>query len=389
MIDKVKQLIGVSLQWIGRNNRFKRLVENPEPIHILFCMTDHYEPGSGGVSDEEAKGRVDRLITEYPKLTENHKDSNGRKPVRTWFIPPHYHEHNFLNEVVTLCAQGYGEIELHLHHGKECPDTSENLKKTLNLCVEEYSKLGIFGTVNGVKQYGFIHGDWALSNSRNNHYCGVNDEISILKETGCYADYTFPSPNEATPKQSNSIYYAKDDPLKPKSHDTGVEVEVGGFTEGDLMIIQGPLYPYFKSKKPWSLRISGDDIDGYPKMNKRRIDSCIRTGISVKGKENWIIVKMHTHGATDGDAVLGDEMDRIFTYLESKYNDKKNFLLHYVSARELYNVIKALEDGEEGDNPKEFFDYLVKPPAYKPDYSVSSGSAELLECVSKTYSRNK
>lgn len=386
MLDKIKQLIKVSSQWALRYNRFKRLVKSPQPIHVLFCMTDHYEPGSGGVSGAESKARVRRLLTDYPKLSDGHLDSDGRKPVRTWFIPPHYHDHNFLNDVTKLCADGYGEIELHLHHGKECPDTSENLKKTLELCIEEYSKLGIFGTVDGQKKYGFIHGDWALDNSRNNQFCGVNDEISVLKETGCYADYTFPSPNEASPRQMNSIFYATDDPLEPKSHDRGDKVEVGGLKKDDLMIIQGPLYPYFKNAKPWSLRISGDDIDGQPKINGHRLDSCIRTGVSVKGKENWIIVKMHTHGATDGDAVLGDEMDEIFTHLESNYNDKEKFFLHYLSARELYNVIKALENGEQGEDPAQYYDYVVKPPTYQPNDSVRCASDELQQCVSKTYS---
>lgn len=385
MIRKIVDLFKITFFWCFRYFKFKRLLAKKETVHILFCMTDHYEPGSGGVSEEEAKGRVQRLLVDYPDLVRNHADGQGRKPVRSWFIPPHYHHHDYLNDVAKLCAEGYGEIELHLHHGKECPDTSENLKRTLELCIEEYSRYGIFGTLNGQKVYGFIHGDWALDNSRNNKFCGVNDEISILKETGCYADYTFPAPNEACPDQANSIFYAKDDPEKPKSHNTGIEVEVGKPASGDLMIVQGPKYPYFKSSKPWSLRISGDDIDGYPPVDGHRLDSCIRTGIRVKGKDNWIVVKMHTHGATDGDAVLGKEMDEVFHHLESKYNDGEKFNLHYVTARELYNVIKAAEAGEESENPSKYYDYLVKPPKYQPDYSVSCASDELQERVARTY----
>ncbi len=52
--------------------------------------------------------------------------------------------------------------------------------------------------------------------------CGINNELLILKETGCYADFTFPSaPHPTQPSTINSIYYAKDDPLAPNSHNTG------------------------------------------------------------------------------------------------------------------------------------------------------------------------
>lgn len=84
-----------------------------------------------------------------------------------------------------------------------------------------------------------------MDNSRNNHYCGVNDEVRILSKTGCYADFTFPCFNKATPSQINSIYYAKDDIYKPKSHDTGIEVTRGRPKQGDLMIIQGPMHAQF------------------------------------------------------------------------------------------------------------------------------------------------
>ncbi|MEJ7636728.1 MAG: hypothetical protein WKF75_01760 [Singulisphaera sp.] len=50
----------------------------------------------------------------------------------------------------------------------------------------------------------------------------VNNEIDVLRETGCYADFTLPSaPSPTQTRQINSIYYASDDPRRPKSHDRG------------------------------------------------------------------------------------------------------------------------------------------------------------------------
>jgi hypothetical protein len=53
----------------------------------------------------------------------------------------------------------------------------------------------------------------------------------------------------------------------------------------------------------------------------------------------------------------------MFTYLEENYNDGENYKLHYVSARELYNIVKAAEDSRHGD-PHEFRDYRVDKPGY-------------------------
>ncbi len=357
----------------------------PAPVHVLFCLVDHFEPGHGNVPFEVERGRMNELLFRYPALVEKHRDSSGTKPKRTWFFPPHYHRNGNLRQLVSLCQKGFGEIELHLHHGKTKPDTAENLEKTILHCVEEYSCFGIFGTEGGVKKYGFIHGDWALDNSLNGEYCGVNNEIDVLIKTGCYADFTFPSLIRSNPLQLNSIYYAHDHPMKPKSYNFGLRAKVGRMPKGGLLIIQGPTYPYFLNQKASGLRVFGDAINGQPKVTDGRIACWIRTGIHVQGKRNWIVLKMHTHGATASEAVLGREIDRIFTCLEKTYNDGKRYNLHYVTARELYNIIKAAEAGEPSDNPEEFRDYRVDPPVYDSTPDVTESSERLRSLVGKTY----
>jgi hypothetical protein len=348
-------------------------------------MVDHYEPGTGKVSKEVELRNVDELLDKYPTLVEGHKDFCGNVHRRTWFFPPHYHRNNNLKKLVSLCEQGYGEIELHLHHGKTQPDTVENLKNTILQCIEEYSRFGIFGENDGNKKYGFIHGDWALDNSRGGRFCGVNNELSILKETGCYADFTHPSIVETNPSLINSIYYAIDDPHKPKSYDSGERVKRNGKEYGDLMMIQGPIHPFWLSKKPWSLRAIGDAINGFPPTNKRRINAWVKTNIHVQGKNDFIFIKTHTHGAVDSSAVLGPEMEEILNYLESKYNDGHNYILHYVTARELYNIIKAIEGGENLNNPEAYRNYNISKPNYNSSVDISEASDKLKQLVSKTY----
>jgi hypothetical protein len=87
----------------------------------------------------------------------------------------------------------------------------------------------------------------------------------------------------------------------------------------------------------------------------------------VKGKEDWIFIKVHCHGTqeSDIDALLGNGADEMYTYLEKMYNDGNNFCLHYVTAREVFNIIKAAENGLTG-SPNQYRDYII--PRYKNSY---------------------
>jgi hypothetical protein len=356
------------------------------PIHVMFCMADHYEPGTGGLAANEEQARVAELVSAYPKLVDGHHDHDGRIPGRTWFFPPHYHRYGNLRALVALCERGYGEVELHLHHGKTQPDTEANLRATLLQTIAEYQQFGIFGTDNNQRRrYGFIHGDWALDNSRHNQYCGVNSELSVLRETGCYADFTFPSSDvpHANPKR---IFFADDDPQRPRSHATGREARVGGGTEGDLLLVTGPVHPYFLSGRRLGLRMIGDAVtNDAVGIDSRRIDQWVRTAIHVAGRRNWVFIKTHTHGATGAPVVLGPPLDAAFTYLESKYNDGDRYILHYVTTREMYNIIRAAIAGESGENPNLYRDYVVKAPRYDASLGITEASPKLQALVNQTY----
>jgi hypothetical protein len=372
------------VRWSGRiaKDRFAR---SEGPIHILFCMVDHYEPGTGKAGFSQERARMEQLLSNYPKLADAHRDSDNGRPKRTWFFPPHYHRNGNLRDLVSLCEQGYGEIELHLHHGKAEPDTAENLRETIEQTLREYRAFGIFGTENGAARYGFIHGDWALDNSRRNQFCGVNSEISILRDTGCYADFTFPSMNEANPRKVNAVFYATDDPGKPKSHDRGRDAGSHSNPGGDLMIVQGPIHPYFVRSGIGGLRMIGDAVDETLGIAGDRIDMWVRTAVHVEGKRNWVLIKVHTHGAEDAAVVLGRPMEEAFSYMEQHYNDGKRYCLHYVTARELYNIIKAIESGQAGDQPGIYRDFKIAPPGYESTVNAPEASDRLRALIAKTY----
>jgi len=60
-------------------------------------------------------------------------------------------------------------------------------------------------------------------------------------------------------------------------------------------------------------------------------------------------------------------------------------LIQYVTARELYNIIKAAEAGKSEDNPEAYRDYEIKPPVYIPTVEISKSSDKLEKLIFKTY----
>jgi len=94
-----------------------------------------------------------------------------------------------------------------------------------------------------------------------------------------------------------------------------------------------------------------------------RVDAWVKTGIHVQGRPEWVFVKVHTHGTQerDMDTLLGDPMHAMHDHLETTYNDGQRHVLHYVTSREMYNIIKAAEAGMQG-NPARYRDFELPPP---------------------------
>jgi len=198
-------------------------------VHLLLCIADHFEPKRDGVSPAVARARVDRWIHDFPRLFGAFRDSDCRPPRHTFFYPIDEYEPAHVEALASLCRAGFGEVEVHLHHEG---DTADQLREQLLWFKEQLSaRHGLLPRrrESGDRAYGFIHGNWALDNSRpDGRCCGVNNELDILRETGCYADFTLPSaPSPTQTRKINSIYYATDDPRRPKSHDAGIDVGAG------------------------------------------------------------------------------------------------------------------------------------------------------------------
>lgn len=355
--------------WLGDYLKRRRPPTGSGPVHVMFCFVDHYEPGWGRPTREIETQRVRAWCERYPALADRHRDADGRPPQHTFFYPEEEYRPEHLDALSQLCADGYGEIEVHLHHDH---DTEQGLREKIERFVDVLHRRHGALPVDprtGRPVFGFIHGNWCLDNSRSDgRWCGVDNEIVVLRDLGCYADFTLPSaPSDTQTAKVNAIYYATDDPDRPKSHDRGVDVRAGGTPSGDLMIVQGPLALNWRRRK-WGLlpRIENADVRAGDPPVPERIDLWIRQHVHVVGRPDWIFVKVHTHGTQDRDidTLLGDPVDRMFTHLESRYNDGQRHVLHYVTARELFNIAKAAEAGHDG-NPGDFRDFMLPPPPHR------------------------
>jgi hypothetical protein len=97
-----------------------------------------------------------------------------------------------------------------------------------------------------------------------------------------------------------------------------------------------------------------------------------------------VFVKVHTHSAGDAPVVLGKPVDDPFLYLEENYNDGEKYRLHYVTVRELYNIVKAAEAGKPGSNPSAYRDYRIQPPSYNPSTGAAKASTRLKALIART-----
>ncbi len=317
--------------------------------HIIFFIADHFEPA--GYDIESLK----IYFAGYKALMTRHGDSYGNYPKFTWFYRDG--ETGAAGLLAEMSRSGLGEAELHLHHGRGTENAAANDAGRLADLINSRVKFLRGSVGSGEKRYGFIHGMWALDNSRGGEYCGVNNELQVLRETGCFADFTFPAWGDMQPAKVNSIYYAKDDPLRAKSYNTGIDAAVGQRPEADLLIFEGPAGS--------ALEILLDKN----KLDTALINSWVKARISVAGRDEWIFVKTNIHSLGTGhkEKIFDVKIfDTLFSYLEQAFDDGKRYRLHYATAREAYNIVRAAEDGREGD-PEDNKDHLIRPYAIVSD----------------------
>lgn len=326
-------------------------IHDDKPVHVFIAVCDHYEPEWSRPTPTTSIARVQRWVDEYPRLFEQFRDSSGRPPLHTYFFPQDEYKPVYLDMLAELVQRGLGDVDVHLHHDG---DTADSLRDKLNEfkhTLHERHGLLRRDPITNELVYGFIHGNWALCNSRpDRQWCGVDQELTVLQETGCYADFTLPSaPSNTQTRIVNSIYYARDISSRCGSHNWGVPARVGQAALTDhLLMIQGALLPDWRNRKCGIFpRIENSDIHGGRPPTWKRFQDWTRAGIHVSGRPDWLFVKLHTHGCKDGniDTWLGRETQRFHSDLATYAQQHPNFQYHYVTAWEMAQLVHQAERG--------------------------------------------
>jgi hypothetical protein len=363
-MNTLEKLRGVST-WVGPLLKHVSAVSQTPTRqgrkHLIFALCDHFEPLWGGATKGVGDRRVQAWLDAYPELAAGFAGADGIPPQHSFFFPGEQYERDWLSGLARLAERGFGEVELHLHHDR---DTPERLRRSLDDMLAAYAAHGHLGRDRqGRLRYGFIHGNWCLANARRDgRWCGVDGEIPLLHETGCYADFTFPSaPDECQPRIVNQLYWPTGKLARARAYESGERARVGETRDDRILIVQGPLAIW---RQPGRLlpRIENGALTARDPATRERVRSWAAMNIHVAGRPDWVFVKVHTHGAPEANArsLLGAGGRMLHTELRSLCEGGR-FALWYVTARELFNIAIAAMDGKQGD-PGDYRDYVVQPP---------------------------
>ncbi len=343
-----------------------------EPVHLMIALADHFEPaidpedGQKRVPFSERERRLEWWSREYPKAADPWRDHDGRRFVHTYFYPAEQYDEGLLEMIADHCHSGWGETEIHLHHGIPDPDTAENTKNLLTdfrdrLAFRHRCLAAEAGTLQ--PRYCFVHGNFALANSADGRMCGVDSEMKVLAETGCYADFTLPTAplHPAQIGKMNSLYECGSPLEEAAPHRTGTDLRAGRGPRIFPLMVQGPLLVDFgRSWRAHRLQLETGAITPRNPMSLDRLTLWKQARIHVAGRPDWLFIKLHCHSMdpTQEDVVVGDPFRKFLEQLVSSAKERKE-TLHFVTAREMANIILAACDGKDG-NPGEYRDYRFK-----------------------------
>ena len=311
----------------------------PGRERVWVTIADHYEPRWRGADLHTAQSRVALWRSAWPAIARRCKpDSAGNAPRYTFFFPEEEYHPTLIEPLAEMVREGIADVEVHLHHDGE--GRQNFIDRITGFCRVLDSEHGLLRERDGKLTFGFIHGNWALDNSRpDGRWCGLNDEIQVLRNLGCYADFTMPSGDSPTQARLvNTIYHCKDDPDRPKSYDEGIPVTPGGGVEGDLLIIPGPLGMRWRDR--WLPRLETGELRygnvATPYRVRRWVDLAPRIGADT-------FIKLYTHGAQERNSsvLLSGVLESAFNLLVEEAN-RRGSSLYFVSAWQMYLAIDAI-----------------------------------------------
>lgn len=326
-------------------DRLRRRAQSNRPKRVWVAITDHYEPLGMGASIEDARRRVSQWRDRWPRISDDGPhDASGQQPQYSFFYPQEEYHRDIVEEIAEIVRLGAGDVEVHLHHENEQADSFRS--KVTEFCRRLTDDHGLLRQRNGKTVFGFIHGNWALDNSLpDGKWCGLNGEIALLRDLGCYADFTMPSiPSPTQGRVVNQIYWCRSNPdNRPKSFDQGIEATVGAGPKGDLLMITGPVGLRFGERL--MPRVETGEIAGYDLPSPERVRYWFDLA-PVIGED--LFIKLYTHGAPERNLqpLLNGGLSNLFRWVAEEA-ERRGMQFYWTTAWQMYQAVEALIHGRE------------------------------------------
>jgi hypothetical protein len=325
-------------------DRLRKRLRPARPKRAWVAITDHYEPLGRSQSPEQAMLKVAQWRDKWPRIAEDSpRDAAGQRPQYSFFYPQEEYRKDLVEGIAEIARLGVGDVEVHLHHKNEQRDLF--VQKVSEFCRRLAGDHGLLRQRDGRTIFGFIHGNWALDNSHpGGEWCGLNGEIALLRDLGCYADFTMPSlPSPTQGRVVNQIYWCTSSANgTPRSFDHGIEASVGGGRRGDLLMITGPLGLRFSERL--LPRLETGEIAGYDLPTPTRVRRWFDLAPSI-GDD--LFLKLYTHGALEGnlEPLLGGALGDMFRWLKEEA-DRRSVEIHWATAWQMYQAAEMLMHGQ-------------------------------------------
>ena len=234
---------------------------------------------------------------------------------------------------------------LYIENGNDHKADFERLSLYIDICKRFMLKNSKFRADGG---WFFVHGKWALNGS-DLRVCRMEEEISLLRSHGCVGDFSFPAGRRNCDPYIKTPFTIK--PIRcARSYDYAASEAMAVYSGSNVMTDSRFFIWNSNLTHPSS---SLDNFSHVVGNNLANHDSCLYNLLNGSVRINdMLFVKTYAH-SLEKNFVGGTSVQfpleypnvvRMFAKLEFLCN-KNNVELNYVTAGEVYNIFKGIDNG--------------------------------------------